>query len=49
MIATELIPELQELAYEERLKEMQLISLNERRDRGHNYHIETGTADGMAI
>ena len=33
-IATNMVPELRELTYEERLKEMKLPTLEERRERG---------------
>ena len=33
-IATKMVPELEELTYEERLKEMHLTTLEERRERG---------------
>ena len=33
-IATKMVPELQDLTYEERLNEMHLINLKERRERG---------------
>ena len=34
IIATKMVPELEELIYEERLKEMHLKTLKERRERG---------------
>ena len=38
-IATKIVPALEDLLYEERLKEMHLATLKERRERGDNYKI----------
>ena len=39
IIATKMVPELKVLTYEEKLKEMHLTKLKERRERGDNYNM----------